>query len=334
MGDDLIAAHGDIEKLMPYLHLPVQSGSDAVLEAMNRQHTADDYRSLIERIRAARPDIALSSDFIVGFPGESDADFEATLQLVRDIGYRHRLLLQIQPSGPARPPPPRASRLPEDVKTARLDALAEAAAGAAGSGQFRRFLDRQDLGRCCSKSPAAMHGQVVGRTPYLQPVHVEADAALIGSIRRGARSTRCTANSLQGPPRLSARAKSMTRKAQAEQVTSEFPDNRLLAALGGPASEAFRPHRAEARSCASHMRGNLVAIGGHRRDAPARARSCARCMPGWKPAKASPWPKWMPKSASPMPASTAAAAPSKTPSVLHVARHPAAFARRRPPISI
>jgi tRNA-2-methylthio-N6-dimethylallyladenosine synthase len=87
MGDDLIAAHGDIEKLMPYLHLPVQSGSDRVLEAMNRQHTADDYLRLVERIRAARPDIALSSDFIVGFPGESDADFEATLALVRDVGY-------------------------------------------------------------------------------------------------------------------------------------------------------------------------------------------------------------------------------------------------------
>ena len=95
MGDDLIAAHARHRKLMPYLHLPVQSGSDAVLEAMNRQHTADDYRRLVERIRAARPDIALSSDFIVGFPGESDADFEATLQLVRDIGYATRLLLQI-----------------------------------------------------------------------------------------------------------------------------------------------------------------------------------------------------------------------------------------------
>jgi len=95
MSDDLIAAHGNNEKLMPYLHLPVQSGSDTVLEAMNRQHSADDYRRTIERVRAARSDIALTSDFIVGFPGESDTDFEATLRLVRDIALLARSKIEI-----------------------------------------------------------------------------------------------------------------------------------------------------------------------------------------------------------------------------------------------
>src|SRR5690606_31050083 len=87
MDDDLIAAHGEVEELMPYLHLPVQSGSDRILKAMNRAHTADSYLRLIERIRAARPDIAISGDFIVGFPGERDSDFAATLNLVREVGH-------------------------------------------------------------------------------------------------------------------------------------------------------------------------------------------------------------------------------------------------------
>ena len=102
MDDELIAAHRDLPTLMPYLHLPVQSGSDRILEAMNRRHTADDYLALIERIRAARPDIALSGDFIVGFPGETEADFEATLQLVGRVGYRPGLLVQIFSRVPAR----------------------------------------------------------------------------------------------------------------------------------------------------------------------------------------------------------------------------------------
>src|SRR5665213_362150 len=122
MAGDLIAAHGDNDKLMPCLHLPVQSGSDTVLAAMNRQHTADDYRRLIERIRSRRPDIALTSDFIVGFPGESDADFEATLQLVRDIGYATAFSFKYS----KRPGTPAASlrkQIAEEVKTARLETL-------------------------------------------------------------------------------------------------------------------------------------------------------------------------------------------------------------------
>ena len=131
MGDDLIAAHGDIEKLMPFLHLPVQSGSDSVLAAMNRQHTRRRLSRLIERVRAARPDIAFSSDFIVGFPGESDADFEATLQLVRDIEYRAMLFLQIQlASRHARRRGEEADRRKREERAAGC--AAEAAAVAAG----------------------------------------------------------------------------------------------------------------------------------------------------------------------------------------------------------
>ena len=141
MADDLIAAHGDNPKLMPYLHLPVQSGSDAVLEAMNRQHTADDYRRLVERIRAARPDIALTSDFIVGFPGESDADFEATLQLVRDIGYATAFSFKYS-KRPGTPASTMRKQIPEDVKAARLDALQKLLAGTAIC--LRRRPDRQD----------------------------------------------------------------------------------------------------------------------------------------------------------------------------------------------
>jgi tRNA-2-methylthio-N6-dimethylallyladenosine synthase len=95
MDDDLIAAHGDCDKLMPYLHLPVQAGSDRVLKAMNRKHTGESYIRLIERIRAARPDLALSGDFIVGFPGETEADFQATLDLVEEVGYGQRLFVQV-----------------------------------------------------------------------------------------------------------------------------------------------------------------------------------------------------------------------------------------------
>ena len=142
MADDLIAAHRDNPKLMPYLHLPVQSGSDAVLEAMNRQHTGDDYRRLVDRIRAAQPDIALTSDFIVGFPGESDADFEATLQLVRDIGYATAFSFKYS-KRPGTPASTMRKQMPEDVKAARLAALQKLLLDSAIC--LRRFPDRQDL---------------------------------------------------------------------------------------------------------------------------------------------------------------------------------------------
>jgi tRNA-2-methylthio-N6-dimethylallyladenosine synthase len=193
MADDLIAAHRDNPKLMPYLHLPVQSGSDAVLEAMNRQHRCDDYRRLVDRIRAARGDIALTSDFIVGFPGESDADFDATLKLVRDIGYATAFSFKYS-KRPGTPASTMRKQVPEDVKTARLTALQELLL------EQQYGFDDSKIGSTLQvlfEKAARKDGQIMGRTPYLQPVHVTADASLIGQVRDVA-ITRRTANSLHG----------------------------------------------------------------------------------------------------------------------------------------
>src|SRR5882757_6782038 len=193
MSDDLIAAHGDNEKLMPYLHLPVQSGSDTVLEAMNRQHSADDYRRTIARVRAARPDIALTSDFIVGFPGESDADFEATLGLVRDIGYATAFSFKYS-KRPGTPASTMRKQIPEGVKAARLDVLQKLLL------KQQYAFDDSQIG---SQVPVLFEkvgrdaGQIMGRTPYSQPVHVQASADLIGSVA-DVKITRRTANSLHG----------------------------------------------------------------------------------------------------------------------------------------
>ncbi|HTQ13300.1 MAG TPA: tRNA (N6-isopentenyl adenosine(37)-C2)-methylthiotransferase MiaB [Rhizomicrobium sp.] len=179
MREDLIAAHRDIPKLMPYLHLPVQSGSDRILDAMNRRHTREDYLRLVAQIRDARPGIALSSDFIVGFPGESDADFEDTLALVRAVGYAQAFSFKYS----ARPGTPAASagkQVPDAVKDARLRALQEllaaqqAAFNAACAGRAMPVL---------FEKPGRKAGQAVGRSPYLQPVHADGAAALIGEIR-------------------------------------------------------------------------------------------------------------------------------------------------------
>jgi tRNA-2-methylthio-N6-dimethylallyladenosine synthase len=194
MGDDLIEAHGRIPKLMPFLHLPVQSGSDSVLKAMNRQHTADAYRRLIARIRDARPDIAFSSDFIVGYPGETDEDFDATLRLVRDIGYAQCFSFKYS----ARPGTPAAAaakkQIAEGTKTARLDVLQKlllTQQDQANLAAIGRTLDV--LFEKAGRNP----GQIVGRTPHLQPVHVEAPASLIGGVRP-VRIEALTANSLKG----------------------------------------------------------------------------------------------------------------------------------------
>jgi tRNA-2-methylthio-N6-dimethylallyladenosine synthase len=178
MDDDLIAAHGSIPALMPYLHLPVQSGSDAVLKAMNRRHTGDDYRRLIERIRAARPDIALSGDFIVGFPGESDADFADTLKLVTDVAYASAYSFKYS-ARPGTPASGATAQVNDAVKTDRLAAL-------------QQLLDAQQaafnhdtVGRCVPvlfERSGRKPGQMVGRTPWLQAVHVEGDADLLGTI--------------------------------------------------------------------------------------------------------------------------------------------------------
>jgi tRNA-2-methylthio-N6-dimethylallyladenosine synthase len=193
MGDDLIAAHGDNDKLMPYLHLPVQSGSDRVLDAMNRQHTAETYLKLVERIRAARPDIALTSDFIVGFPGESDADFEATMQLVRDVKYAGAFSFKYS-KRPGTPAAAAQKQVSEKAKTERLDALQKLLLQ-----QQDDFNDAQ-AGRILPvlfEKPGRNAGQIVGRTPYLQPVHAQGDAALIGTVADVWIAAR-TVNSLKG----------------------------------------------------------------------------------------------------------------------------------------
>jgi tRNA-2-methylthio-N6-dimethylallyladenosine synthase len=193
MGEDLIEAHGAIEKLMPFLHLPVQSGSDSVLAAMNRQHTADDYRRLIARIRERRPDIAFSSDFIVGFPGESDEDFEDTLQLVRDVGYAQCFSFKYSPR-PGTPAAAAKKQIAENVKSERLDILQKlllAQQDAANDAAIGKRLE------VLFEKSGRREGQIVGRTPHLQPVHVEAPVSLIGNTRP-VHIEALTANSLKG----------------------------------------------------------------------------------------------------------------------------------------
>jgi tRNA-2-methylthio-N6-dimethylallyladenosine synthase len=193
MGEDLIAAHGQIEKLMPYLHLPVQSGSDRILAAMNRRHSRDDYLRLVERVRAARSDLALSSDFIVGFPGESDKDFADTLELVRAVGFAAAYSFKYSPR-PGTPAAASPKQIPEDVKDARLQALQ-----ALLIGQLRDF-NAGCAGRTIPvlfDRPGRVTGQAVGRSPWLQPVHVDGAGRFIGEIR-DVRIEAVHANSLKG----------------------------------------------------------------------------------------------------------------------------------------
>jgi tRNA-2-methylthio-N6-dimethylallyladenosine synthase len=178
MDEELIAAHADVPALMPYLHLPIQSGSDRVLAAMNRKHSVAHYRDLIDTIRAARPDIALSSDFIVGFPGESEADFEATLALVRAIGYAGAFSFKYS-RRPGTPGADRADQIDEAVKEerlARLQALLE---------EQRQAFNATTVGRTVDvliEKHGRHAGQIAGRTPYLQAVHLDGPKQLIGHI--------------------------------------------------------------------------------------------------------------------------------------------------------
>ncbi len=178
MDDALIAAHRDLDSLMPYLHLPVQSGSDRILKAMNRRHKAADYLKLIDRIRAARADIAISGDFIAGFPGETDADFAATMQLVRDVGYASAFSFKYSPR-PGTPGAEMGGHVDEAVKDERLQELQALLAG-----QMRSFTDGM-LGRNMStliEKPGRQPGQKVGRSPWLQPVILDEMAGEIGDI--------------------------------------------------------------------------------------------------------------------------------------------------------
>ena len=178
MDDELIAAHGELEAFMPFLHLPVQSGSNKILKAMNRGHTVEAYLTLIEKIRAARPDIAISSDYIVGFPGERDADFEATLSLVRQMGHASAFSFKYsrRPGTPAAAMP---GQVAEEVKTerlARLQALLDEQQVAFNAAQVGQTLP------VLFERKGRHAGQLVGRSPYLQGVHAAAPEALIGQI--------------------------------------------------------------------------------------------------------------------------------------------------------
>ena len=178
MEDDLIAAHRDVPSLMPYLHLPVQSGSDRVLDAMNRRHTHDVYLRILDRLREARPDIAFSGDFIVGFPGESDRDFANTLALVDKVGYASAYSFKYSPR-PGTPAAASEEQVPEAVKSERLEALQQLlnaqqfAFNKATEGQVMDVLIERRGGR---------DGQVGGRSPYMQSVNVEAGEELVGRI--------------------------------------------------------------------------------------------------------------------------------------------------------
>lgn len=191
--DELIAAHRDLPQLMPFLHLPVQSGSDRILDTMNRKHTAAEYRALIERFRTARPDIAFSSDFIVGFPGETEADFQATLDLVAAVGFAQAFSFRYSPR-PGTPAALIAEQIPEAVamdRLYRLQALLEE--------QQRRF-NRDQLGRVLPvlfEKPGRHPGQLVGRSPWLQGVHATAPETLIGRVVP-VRITDSSLNSLAG----------------------------------------------------------------------------------------------------------------------------------------
>ncbi len=180
MDDDLIAAHRDIGKLMPFLHLPVQSGSDRILAAMNRQHKALDYLRIIERLRAARPDIALSSDFIVGFPGESDADFAATLDLIEAVGYAQAYSFKYSPR-PGTPAALMEGQVPEAVKEERLAALQSLLQ--IQSTRFNRGCVGHEFNVVLER-PGRHPGQLIGRSPFMQSVFVAAPLSLLGSLQR------------------------------------------------------------------------------------------------------------------------------------------------------
>ncbi len=178
MDDELIAAHRDIPALMPFLHLPVQSGSDRVLKAMNRGHTADDFRRIAERLRAARPDLALSSDFIAGHPGETEADHQATLQLIRDVGFAQAFSFKYS-SRPGTPAAGAPHQVPEPEKDRRLQEI-QHLLREQGEGFNRSRLGMQIdvLFTGAGRHP----GQVSGRSPWLQPVHADGAMDLAGQV--------------------------------------------------------------------------------------------------------------------------------------------------------
>ncbi len=180
MGEDLILAHKELPALMPYLHLPVQSGSDKILKSMNRQHTNKEYLNLIEKIKTARPDIAISGDFIVGFPGESDEDFEDTLDVIRAVAYSSAYSFKYSPR-PGTPGAKMENQVPEKVRVERLAELQKLI------NEQQTLFNENTIGKIVPvlfDKKGRSEGQLGGRSPYLQPVHVNAPSDFIGLIKK------------------------------------------------------------------------------------------------------------------------------------------------------
>jgi tRNA-2-methylthio-N6-dimethylallyladenosine synthase len=200
MSDELIAAHRDQPKLMPYLHLPFQAGADRILAAMNRKHTSADYLALVDRIRAARPDIALSTDIIVGFPGETEAEFQATLDMLEQVRFAQAYSFKYSP----RPGTPAANmeQLPERLKVERLHRLQEVIA------QHQTSFNSGCVGKVMPvlfERAGRWPGQLIGRSPYLQSVHAQAETSLLGHIQ-DVEISAAGPNSLSGAVRAGAAA--------------------------------------------------------------------------------------------------------------------------------
>ena len=178
MTEGLIAAHGDVEKLMPFLHLPVQSGSDRILKAMNRSHSRDSYLRILDRVRTVRPDIAFSGDFIVGFPGETEDDFEDTLRLVREVGHAQAYSFKYSPR-PGTPAADMADQIAMEIMDERLQRLQSQIVA------DQTAFNRNTVGKTCDvllERPGKFDGQLIGKSPWLQSVHVLAPDLSIGNI--------------------------------------------------------------------------------------------------------------------------------------------------------
>ena len=193
MTQGLIDAHGALPKLMPFVHLPVQSGSDRVLKAMNRRHSAQDYLDIVARLRAARPDVALSSDFIVGFPGETDADFEETLALIRAVGFASTFSFKYSPR-PGTPGAEREDQIADEIMRERLAILQGLVE------TQRQAFNTATVGRVVNilfEKRGRHDGQIAGKSPYMQPVHVFGPPELVGRVLP-AKITAAGSNSLSG----------------------------------------------------------------------------------------------------------------------------------------
>jgi tRNA-2-methylthio-N6-dimethylallyladenosine synthase len=201
MTEGLIAAHGDVEKLMPFLHLPVQSGSDRILKAMNRSHSRASYLGILDRVRTVRPDIAFSGDFIVGFPGETDEDFEDTMRLVREVGHAQAYSFKYSPR-PGTPAADMADQIAMEIMDERLQRLqAQIVAD-------QTAFNRNTVGKTCDvllERPGKFDGQLIGKSPWLQSVHVLAPELSIGNIVR-VQITDSGPLSLKGEPTMRAAA--------------------------------------------------------------------------------------------------------------------------------